>query len=368
MAETIDNGKIDPNSWSPTDTNPTTGKSVQTGTKGVYTTLQYPMELGTARYPYYMMIFVNANSASALGQGQGGVQPLQGTGTNSATKTAQSRGVNQSATSAVQGSNGATAVNGVISMVASGIKIANTTDFIVSYKRLGLTVGLPMPHGISFGHSADYALASSGFLGTLLHDVSSEGFGQAGKDIVRGVVQGTLSTLAGTAGAAADKLVNGSGPGSESTTDMPAIIAKMQGIAKNERKEQVFKGMHVRTFNFQWTFIPKTLDESDIITNIIKWMKFNQYPEIDVNNGLNVIIPNEFDIEFHYTNPTSGVDAEIAGMSKITTCVLKDVIVNYTPLNKFIAFEGTDNPVAIELQMTFEELEPMNRSMIALGY
>jgi len=331
----------DPANWFDPTTSLKPSQLSQTALGGnTYNTIHYPQELGTNRYPYSMMIYVNANSASELGRNNnGGVQALSGT---AATDAASANGTNQGAISSIRKSAPA------------------NQDFITSYKRLNLVVGLPIPHSIQFGSHAHYKEAGSGMLGTILHDFANEGAGQAGKDALRALMQGAVSFGAGAAASASNAFV-GDSQGA-TPEDIQALVQKMQGIAKNDRKEQVFQGMSEREFTFSWLFVPKSQDESNVIRNIIQWLKYNQYPEVKAGNGLQVILPNEFDLEFRFKSN------EITGMPKITTCVLEDVSVNYTPLQKFVAFADTDNPVAIQLDLKFKELEPLVRSMVVKGY
>jgi hypothetical protein len=326
----------DPANWfDPTES----VKSSQTALGGnTYNTIHYPQELGTNRYPYSMMIYVNANSASELGRNDNGVQALSGTAAKDA---ARANGTNQ----------------GIISDLRKDASPNQT--FITSYKRLNLVIGLPIPHNIQFGSHADYRTAASGVMGTVIRDLANGEIAQAGKDAIKALTQGAVSW---GAGAVNDIIGNFAGGQTTSTEDIQALVQKMQGMAKNDRKEQVFQGMGEREFTFSWLFVPKSQDESNVIRNIIQWLKYNQYPEVNAGNGLQVILPNEFDLEFRFKTK------EITGMPKITTCVLEDVSVNYTPLQKFVAFADTDNPVAIQLDLKFKELEPLVRSMIVKGY
>ena len=365
---TIPTGVKDPNLWNSIDPIASTkkGKAVisKTGagnTDGTfnsqYKTLAYPFELGTARYPYSILFYINANSASELGYNDAGngVRPLttspdasgEVVGANSA---GLSRGVNQSST------------------VQARILAGPNSSFIPSFKRLNMVIALPMPQHISFGENASYhEIAGGGLLGTVLHNFAQGDLSTAWRDAKKQLTQG-VTTFGAGALAELVRYVPLVGEG-DNAEDWKALVMKAQGVAKNDRKEQVFQGMAARTFNFSWLLIPKTEDESNIITRIIQWLKYNQYPEINIKTGsMQVIIPNEFDIEFQFFDKNTNKSGEIEGMAKITTCVLETLTVNYTPLNKFIAFDGTDNPVAIQLDMAFKELEPLTRAQIAQGY
>ena len=66
------------------------------------------------------------------------------------------------------------------------------------------------------------------------------------------------------------------------------------------------------------------------------------HPSLEAAAGSSLLItPAEFDIEFR------SKDKENASVSRIATCALKSLDVNYTAIGEFMAFEGTSNPVAI---------------------
>ncbi len=350
------NAKSDPLGWQ--------GASVVSKVTGgnTYKTLSYPKELGQTRYPYYMMFYVNAQTASQLVT-SGAVQ----------TVNAQNRGVNQSLSNTIAGTN---LVQDISNKLGSTGQAASQF-FVATKKRINVAMALPMPTAISNSSHAGYEVLGSGALGTYLTDIVNENWGQLGKDAVRQLAQDIPNLLGAPFGAATNDTFN-------------AIKNKIMGIVRNERKEQIFKGMEPRTFNFRWLLVPQTQEESQTITDIIKFLRYSQYPEISLGNntgsqsstvntkttqgnaaatggGLNMIIPNEIDIEFHYLD-SSGNDSEMQNMIKISTCVIESIDVDYTPLGKFIGYDGTDNVAAIGLTIVFREVEPLVRSMISKGY
>lgn len=335
------NTKPDPGLWNPSTTaelSPVgTLRSTSGVTKGQYRTFSYPKELGTARYPYYMMFYINASSKSKLVEQGGTTLPNVST---------SSRNVGQGV---AQGSSDSTIIQFVNTNTAalSGGKV----EAIPVKKRLNIAMALPLPVDVNFSHNANYDLiGASGILGSVLKTFNSENLKEGAKGLISDVPAMVGQDIAGAIGAATG-------------TDFAALANKIMGIARNERKEQSFRGMEPRTFTFTWLLIPRTADESDTIYDIIKLFKYNQYPEIPSNSsGLNVIVPNEVDIEFH------GLNGELQTISKISTCVIDSVHTNYTPLGKWVTFDGTDNPVATQLTLVFKEIEPMTRQQISLGY
>ncbi len=325
----------------------TTNSSIASG----YSVYSWPSDLnvplpGTtdSRYPYYMVFYVNANSKSAIIKDKA-VHTTTGAGSNS---------VNNSASDFIRNWDSTTTIG------------ATLAKFKAITKRLTVAVALPMPQTLVYSHGAGYDLAQSGFMGTMLNDASNDSpWWSAGYDALKRVAQDAPNWVGNVLADKLNKHVPGSGNDVKPGENFDSIKMKIMGIAQNERKEQVFKGMDPRRFSFSWLMVPKNKAEADMITSIIKWMKYNQYPEVDMtgkSGGLNVIIPNEFDIEFYFN------DSPMTSIAKISTCVLEKVEVNTTPLGKWIAYDGTDAPVATHVTFNFVELEPLTRLQIANGY
>ena len=76
-------------------------------------------------------------------------------------------------------------------------------------------------------------------------------------------------------------------------------------------------------------------------------------------------LPSEFDIHYMY-QAADGKASENDYYNKISTCVLSDCKVNYTP-NGVSSFED-GSPTAIKMDLTFEETEMMTKGRIDEGY
>lgn len=299
-----------------------------------YQVFSYPTELGTNRYPYYMVFYINTQSRATL------------SGSNSTVPNSQAVATQNKVRNAVTTSTQANP-NPV------------TSKFVNPTKRTTIALALPMPNELAMHSGAEYTTVSPGVLGTNLEAALNGEVLQLLKNAGQTIIQDIPKFI----GNVADELLGTQGSGDM----MKQLALKVSGRALNERREQMFKGMNSRTFNFNWTLIPRTQAESIYIHEIIKQLRYNQHPEVDISSsgnthGLNMIIPNEFDLEFHFKGD------QMTGIPKISTCYLADVQVNYTPLQKWVAFDGTDNPVATHLSVTFTEIEPLTREMIERGY
>lgn len=161
---------------------------------------------------------------------------------------------------------------------------------------------------------------------------------------------GQLGTEAAT-GAAALGLAFGPNAGT---------VSAATGLAANPRKEQVFKGVDFRTFQFEYQFFPRDANESRNVQNIIKTFKLHMHPEFKDTNKFLYVYPSEFDISYY----SNGVENK--NIHRHTSCVLTEMSVNYTPNAAFNTFED-GSPTQINVQMTFKELSLMDKDKIKAG-
>lgn len=369
----------DPLLWNPKNTIKGDSRSIEPDEFNAlnnYNTLSYPENIGSERYPFFMMIYVNASTKSKLlstGSAETvDIDTTQRKVNNSITSSTRG-GIKQIDTQAVSDSVDSAGnkiesskINAVTKVAADVIKdVAKNLSFEPVKKRLKTAVALPMPNELSFMSGVQYTSASGGGLLGSLFQAGANGDGrQAVKAGAETVIQSAGGVITGAAKEGLS-LIGDSG----SDNKLFDIMMKARGLAINDRREQLFHSVQDRTFSFSWTFFPRSHAESETIFNLIKFLRFHQHPEIDTaSGGMNFIIPDEFDIEFHHYILKEIGDDKNLGLPKITTCVLTNVVHNTTPLGEFIAFDGTSHPVGINLQLQFTELEPLTRREIGMGY
>jgi hypothetical protein len=156
-----------------------------------------------------------------------------------------------------------------------------------------------------------------------------------------------------------------------------SAFSALTGAVRNPRKEQLFEGVEYRTFDFKFTFRPKNEKEAIDMLTICKLFRFHAYPEI--NAGLEFyLMPSEFKISFlDINNPSSkktgqlnaveSYASENAWINKIGRCFLSSVNVTYFPDGSVSTFEN-GIPTAIDLDLSFTEMEAISRNHIYAGY
>jgi hypothetical protein len=141
------------------------------------------------------------------------------------------------------------------------------------------------------------------------------------------------------------------------TPVVAGALSAASGMAPNPKKEQVFKNVNFREFSFDYQFSPRSSDEARQVREIIQTFKFHMHPEYKDYNNFVFLYPSEFDI-FYYQNGKENLN-----LHRHTSCVLKDMSVNYTPNGMFNTFED-GMPTQINVTLNFVELAILTKQNI----
>jgi hypothetical protein len=243
---------------------------------------------------------------------------------------------------------GVAQVAGIAAIGALGLKTVAST-FSGAKKRLATAIALHIPNNMSTSYSINYdeedtdiyamGLAAAGGTAAAAKALVTEGGSN-----VAGSIDGANSVVA----AALSQGLKLPGTGG---------ISKITGLAPNPRKEQLFKHVNFRTFTFDYQFYPRDAKEAENVLNIIYEFKYHMHPEFKDANNFLYIYPSEFDI-FYYNNGQENMN-----VNRHTSCVLTDMVVNYSPNGQFTAF-ANGMPTQINLTLTFKELATLTKEKI----
>ena len=173
------------------------------------------------------------------------------------------------------------------------------------------------------------------------------------------VALGALRKLAGVA----DKA--GAALGQESVNAGAAISAEL-GVVMNPRKEQMFQGIDMRTFVFNFVFIPRNEKEAKTVADIIKVFRFHAHPELSANSAF-FNFPSEFEIKYRVFDKNDGTVKDNPVVPKIQRCYLDNITTNYTPDDVYYAFKN-GMPPKITLGLSFKEAEYITRQHVNEGF
>ena len=213
--------------------------------------------------------------------------------------------------------------------------------------RLDKVIILPMPNMHNVSTSIQYTQNFEPSLLTKAGDM----YNQLGS----GVTSELMTYTKNAAGAAAiNKLAGMLGAGN--ATSANALLAEDR-LAMNPKKEVLFESFGYRQFSFQYNFAPKSLEESNMVNEIIKTFRYYALPEI-VQSKLFYMLPAEFEVGFmlgKLHNPN---------IPRITTSVLQRVSVNYSPNHGVWASLPNGAPLAIDMTLDFLEMELVDRNRV----
>jgi hypothetical protein len=203
-------------------------------------------------------------------------------------------------------------------------------------------IGLAAAGAVNFTNAMmrnDFAAASNSLLGSA-KGVAMEAIKRMGSEFVGGVAGVDPEAITGFAN-------------------------KAFGQATNPYMEVIFEKVGMRTFSYNFTFSPRNADETEDVQKIIKMFRFHMLPELQGANERFLTLPSTFDIHYMYQ-----MKAEVANenqfYSKIATCVLNGVDVDYTP-NGVKSF-ASGAPTQIKMGLNFMETEMLTKQHVDKGY
>jgi len=132
-----------------------------------------------------------------------------------------------------------------------------------------------------------------------------------------------------------------------------------QGKAKNPNKEVSFKEVKERSFTFEYIFVPKSAQETEMVYQIIRTCRWHSHPELDGATSFKV--PSEWELQFFING------RENPYIPRLRRLVCTKFDVTYGDENGFVSFED-GAPVYITVSMGFQEVEPLHREHIEKGF
>ena len=113
----------------------------------------------------------------------------------------------------------------------------------------------------------------------------------------------------------------------------------------------MFTGIGFRNFSWMWRFTPKSPAETKMVDKIIRTFRFYMLPELPMDDryGRYFVVPAEFDIFFMFRGE------ENSYLNKISSCVLKNCVINYAPTQyqTFRPLQDRKGAPPIEIEMKY---------------
>jgi hypothetical protein len=214
-------------------------------------------------------------------------------------------------------------------------------------------VTLPVPSGISDNNSAQWNGADLNAAAAFAANVALTAITEGGRAAANVVGQGA-DGLQGNSGEVKTGLAGLFGAAAVGT-DPANLLSRTTGAIINPNMELLFQAPTLRPFNFTFKMSARSSEEAKQIISIIRFFKQGMSPQKSKSN-LFLKAPHTFKIQ--YINRSLGENKDNPFIGKIKECALQSFVVNYTPEGQYATFY--DGPMmSYEIQMTFQELEPV---------
>lgn len=222
-------------------------------------------------------------------------------------------------------------------------------------------IALYVVPSVSFNDNIQYEDRSSGLVGSfkgaavnaeeIIKAGTAFGSSSAGKALFIGAGAAIASKAAGKAAGIASVGL-GAAIGNVASGLMDEQAKKHQSVLK-ENPFITFKGVGLREWQFAWSFIPESKEESESVKQIISTFRKSMYP---TNEDWTLKFPEVFSVEF--------VNAKFPKMPEIALQSCN--IVYNKDSNSF--FKENDEPVRVDMTLNFRELMPIYKSHVEMGY
>ena len=166
----------------------------------------------------------------------------------------------------------------------------------------------------------------------------------------------TVGEIGGSAGAGdASSLFFGSMAANVfgANTSFEGLLSRSTGQIINPNLELLFTGVALRSFTFDFNFVPRSGPEGEAVKKIIRMFKkaMSAKTTSSVNNVL-LSAPNVFRLTYK-----SG-SADHPFLNKFKIMALDNMAVNYTASGQYATYDN-GTPVHMQMQLSFKELNPI---------
>jgi len=129
------------------------------------------------------------------------------------------------------------------------------------------------------------------------------------------------------------------------------------GAKRNPFQALLFDGVDLRTFTFNWTFVPKSRSESNSVAEIIRLFKYHSLPYYKDFKASDVSVGGKAFLSYPSVclPLIKGVDALV-----LKPCMINRVDVDYGGGGELAFLEG-GNPAAFKLSVTMQEMQMWTR-------
>jgi len=339
-----------------------------------FSTMSYPMDVqNNFQNGHYMLFYVNAQNKSKYTYEEqkimkvGDYYGIKGESAGEARyqklkerkKVASGGGYGTSKSASNTNIYDEVALTGNTNSTAGGVK-KGVSALFNNTRRISDSVAMYLPADVKETTSAGYTDAATGILGF----AAATGIDIVGKD-AEAIAKSLVASTGMVLDKAAKKAVSELAEVVTGAEGAEQLINKAQGQADNPYMEVLFDAMSLRTFTYNFTMAPRNEDEAYEIQRIIQLFRFHMAPELRGGQSRFLGLPSQFDIHYMYLSK-EGIASENNYYNKVSTCVLQNCEVNYTPTGVKSFEDG--GPTQTTMSLQFKEVELLTKDRISEGF
>ena len=219
---------------------------------------------------------------------------------------------------------------------------------------------LPIPGNISDTNAVTYGEDNLNSLAAMAVGAVASG---VQNESITGGISKILNTVAGAAiGLGEDKsmkdpssLFFGSMAANVfgANTSFESLLSRATGQIINPNLELLFTGVALRSFTFDFNFVPRSKEEGERVKEIIRVFKIAMSAKrTAAGNGLFIKAPNVFRLSYK-----SGKNLH-PFLNRFKIMALENMAVNYTASGQYATYDN-GTPVHMQMQLAFKELNPI---------
>jgi len=241
----------------------------------------------------------------------------------------------------------------------SAFKVKRGSDQYGTSKAVNSCI-LPIPGNISDSQAVTYGEDSlnsvaAAAVGLVAKGVQNDSLTKGLTDIVTGVIGGAGEVLSSGGMKDASALFFGSMAANVfgANTSFEGLLSRTTGQIINPNLELLFTGVALRSFTFDFNFVPRSQGEGEAVKQIIRMFKkaMSAKSGSDFTN-LTLAAPNVFRLTYK-----SG-SANHPFLNKFKVMALDNMAVNYTASGQYATYDN-GTPVHMQMQLSFKELNPI---------
>lgn len=252
------------------------------------------------------------------------------------------------------------------------LRVNEATNAYTNAKAINSVI-LPIPGNISDTNAVTYgednlnslaAMAVGAVASGVQHDSAIGGIGQ-----ILNQVLGTAGMMVSDAGMKnPSSLFFGSLAANVfgANTSFESLLSRATGQIINPNLELLFTGVALRSFTFDFNFVPRSKEEGERVKQIIRtFKKAMSAKRAAAGNGLFISAPNVFRLTYKSGNK------EHPFLNRFKVMALENMAVNYTASGQYATYDN-GTPVHMQMQLSFKELNPIyaedHNDVLGVGY